>query len=287
MKPVYIRSVLVFTILLVNGVAGAQVKNNNQDNEEFKMSVVERNKEVVRNLYEQILNKRNFESLREIISDDFKGPDGNRGATAFEDRVAVLIEALPDIQWNIQELFGEGDKVMVRWRVEGTHTGPFMTISPTGKRVSNEGLGIYKLKDGKVINARVHTDRLGFLQELGVISPDLIRSLAANTQSDRVIFMDKFLVSSDVKEEFVARMNGNRDFIKELPGFVKDNVYEETAGNGTLVYITVAVWENEEALNQAKEAVQKEYERIEFNPAEFMEKLNIKVERGTYRELKE
>lgn len=285
MKSVCNRARLVLVILLIPGMAGAQVSDNNQNEKEFTMSVAERNKEIVRNLYEQSLNKRNFESLREYISEDFTGAAGKKGPEAFKERVDLLILAFPDIRWNIQELFGEDHKVLIRWKVEGTHTGAFMNIPATGEPVSNDGIGIYELNDGKIISARVQTDRLGFLQQLGVLPDDFIQSLNPGVLKDRVIFIDKFLVPTNVKEEFIARMNHNRDYIKGLPGFVHDNAYEQAAADETLVIITVAVWEDEEALNQAKEAVQSEYKRTGFNPAEFMERLKVKMERGTYRKL--
>lgn len=280
----YTRTNLVLVLLLIPGIAGAQVKDNNQNGEPFTMTITEKNKEIVQNLYEQSLNTRNFEYLRKIISDDFKGPGGKRGAEAFEDRVTPLIKAFSDVQWNIQEVFGEGDKVIIRWKLEGTHTKPFMNIEATGKPVSNEGIGIYELNYGKIINAWVQTDRLGFLEELGVLPSDFIASLGESVQKDRVIFIDKFWVPEKAKEEFITGMNYNRNFIKGLSGFVYDKVYEHIADVGSYVIITIAVWENEEALNRAKSSVQAEYKRVGFHPEEFMERLNIKMERATYRE---
>lgn len=282
-SPIHIC--LVLAILFAAGLASAQVTDNNQIEEECMISVTEKNKKIVQNLYEQALNKRNFETLQEYVSEEFTGPNGKKGGEAFKERIAPLITAFPDVQWNIQELIGEGDKVLIRWKLEGTHTGLFMNIAATGKPVSNDGIGIYKLNEGKIVNARVQTDRLGFLEDLGVLPSDFISSLAASAQEDRVIFIDKFLVPENSKEEFISRMNNNRNFIENLPGFVRDDVYESADEEGNLLIVTIAIWENEYSLNKAKEEVQAEYERIGFNPAEFMERLNIKMERGTYGEL--
>ena len=62
---------------------------------------------------------------------------------------------------------------MIKWTIQGTHTGQFQYIAPTGKKVSSTGIGIYTLKDGKINATQVLTDRLGFLQELGVLPADL------------------------------------------------------------------------------------------------------------------
>lgn len=99
------------------------------------------------------------------------------------------------------------------------------------------------------------------------------------------IFIDRFVVPKNSFEEFVQRMNYNRNFIKNIPGFIKDTAYERTDENGNIIVITIAVWASEELLNKAKETVQSEYKRIGFNPAEMLARLNITMERGTYTEI--
>jgi predicted ester cyclase/heme-degrading monooxygenase HmoA len=258
--------------------------NENTKNKEVNMSVIESNKEVVRKLYEQCLNKRNMALLQDFVSEDYVGIGGEKGSAAFEVPVAALIKALPDIQWKIEEIMGEGDKVVVRWKVQGTHTGPFQHFTATGNTVSNDGIGIYELKDGKIINAQVHTDRLGFLQQLEVLPSDLTLLSNKKAHKDHIRFIDKFLVPEKAKEEFMERVNINRNFIKTLPGFIEDAAYERTDEHGHLIFVTVAVWENEEALKKAKEAVQAEYEKQSFDPAAMFERLHISMDRGTYQE---
>ena len=99
------------------------------------------------------------------------------------------------------------------------------------------------------------------------------------------IFIDKFFVPADAAEEFVQRMNYNRTFLKKLQGFITDYGYKQTDEKGDAIIITVAVWESLDAIHKAKEAVQEEYKRIGFNPADFYEKFNIRMERGIYQEI--
>ena len=103
-----------------------------------------------------------------------------------------------------------------------------------------------------------------------------------HADSQQVFFIDKILVPAAAKQEFTERMNLNRAFIKQLAGFVKDEVYERRDEQGNFIYITVATWENEEALKKAKDAVQAEYKREGFNPAAFFERLKIVMDRGIY-----
>ncbi len=106
-----------------------------------------------------------------------------------------------------------------------------------------------------------------------------------NHNMKKQILIDKFFIPKNYIEEFTQRMNYNRNFIKNLPGFMNDEAYEQTDNAGNLIIITVAVWKNQDSLNNAKDAVQAEYKRIGFNPAEFYQRLNIKMERGLYHEL--
>ena len=98
------------------------------------------------------------------------------------------------------------------------------------------------------------------------------------------IFIDKFTVPEKSKQEFLERVRINRNFIKHLNGFIKDDAYERTDDNGNLIYMTIAVWENETVLKKAKEIVQAEYKKEGFNISEMFERLHIVMERNIYKE---
>lgn len=137
------------------------------------MTTIESNKEIVRRVYEEALNKRKMELLQDFVADDFPALKDKKGAAGFAEPVAPLIKAFPDIQWHIEQLIGEGDKVLVWWKWEGKHAAAFTGIEATGKTVINEGAAVFELKNGKIVKGKVQTDRLGFLQQLGVLPPDL------------------------------------------------------------------------------------------------------------------
>lgn len=101
----------------------------------------------------------------------------------------------------------------------------------------------------------------------------------------RQILIDRFIVPLNAKEEFLKRLHINRDFIKNLPGFVEDAAYEETDAKGEIKYITVAVWENAEALDKAKNTVLAEYQKQGFDVVEMYKRLNIKIERAIYKKM--
>jgi predicted ester cyclase len=66
-------------------------------------------------------------------------------------------------------MVAEGDRVVKRFTLRGTHTGDFNGIPPTGKQITFEGIDILQLADGKISEIWIAYDMLGVLQQLGVI----------------------------------------------------------------------------------------------------------------------
>src|SRR5207249_125382 len=89
---------------------------------------MERNKEVARRIYEEVLNKRDLEQLDELVRPDYIEHDplpGQReGLDGLKDRYGMLIKAL-DPQFTIEDLIAEGDRVVARWTNSGTNVGDF------------------------------------------------------------------------------------------------------------------------------------------------------------------
>lgn len=134
----------------------------------------EKNKEIVRKLYQDCLNKRNFELLKEFIAEDYAGIRGEKGPAGFTETVQSIIQAFPDIRWTIEDLIEAEDKVVVRWSWQGTHEGTFRGfLQASHKKVTDHAIVIYQFRDHKIIKAWIESDRLGFLQQIGVVPQDL------------------------------------------------------------------------------------------------------------------
>jgi predicted ester cyclase len=83
--------------------------------------------------------------------------------------VNSIYTAFPDLQATIEEMIAEGDKVVVRWAWQGTHQGEWQGIAPTGKQFKNEGITIYTLANGRIVDDRFQANGLGLMQQLGAI----------------------------------------------------------------------------------------------------------------------
>src|SRR2546423_11609415 len=75
---------------------------------------------------------------------------------------------LLDFHATIEEQIAEGDLVVTRWSVQGTHQGMFRGHSPTGKQMSVTGIVIDRIVDGKAVEGWVEIDTLHQIQRLGV-----------------------------------------------------------------------------------------------------------------------
>ncbi len=82
---------------------------------------------------------------------------------------AMVFAAFPDVQYTLNELLAEGDRVVARFRARGTQTGAFPGIPATGKAVAMSAIAIYRVAGGKVVEQWLEYDMLGLLQQLGVI----------------------------------------------------------------------------------------------------------------------
>lgn len=130
------------------------------------------NKAIAVRLLDQIWIHRNLDVLDELfaanaaihdpsISDLARGPEGAR------QYVEIFFAAFPDATATADDVIAEGDKVAVRWSMQGTHKGQLMGIPPTGKEVNITGQAIYKIVDGKIVEEWVNGDVLGVLQQIG------------------------------------------------------------------------------------------------------------------------
>jgi steroid delta-isomerase-like uncharacterized protein len=81
-----------------------------------------------------------------------------------------LWDGFPDLKINIDELVGEGDKVVWRITASGTHDGPFQGVPATGKPVTFGGQYTFRFEDGKIVERWSTLDRLSLLVQIGAVS---------------------------------------------------------------------------------------------------------------------
>lgn len=95
--------------------------------------------------------------------------------------LAAFTEGFPDLELTVVSVVAEGDLVAQRIQYQGTHTGFFQGLPPTGRKISVEGLELNQLdEDGRVVEHWFHLDALLLLQQVGlkvVPGPNLLSRL--------------------------------------------------------------------------------------------------------------
>ena len=134
--------------------------------------IQQQNRRNVERLFETF-NHDDLGPLDQLVAPEYVGPQGHKGPAGFGGVMHVLRAAFPDLRYTIDEVVADGDRVAVRWHWTGTHQAPFRGFPATGRSVSNSGTGIFRLVDGKVVAAGLETDRLGFLQQIGVVPENI------------------------------------------------------------------------------------------------------------------
>ena len=91
------------------------------------------------------------------------------GAQALKQVWPMLLRGLPDAHITIEDLIAEGDKVVSRNSVTGTHQGEYMGLPPTGKSVTYNEIFILRFVNGRVAETWGVVDVLSQLKQLGAI----------------------------------------------------------------------------------------------------------------------
>jgi steroid delta-isomerase-like uncharacterized protein len=98
-------------------------------------------------------------------------PGQGPGLEGLKDVLRSMRTGFPDIVFAIQEQITEGDKVASRFEWTGTHSGEFLGIPATGRRVAVWGFVFDRLEQGRIKETRILMDILGLMMQLGAIPP--------------------------------------------------------------------------------------------------------------------
>jgi len=134
--------------------------------------MADENVALARRWFEEVWNQKRSGTIRELLAPnciahgtsetggDLYGPEG------FLTLHARLIEAFPDIHIEVQDCFGTGDKIVVRWTATMHHLGNSLGMEATGAEVKIHGMGLARIVGGKVLETWDNWDKLGMFQQI-------------------------------------------------------------------------------------------------------------------------
>jgi predicted ester cyclase len=87
-------------------------------------------------------------------------------AVAWRNFQRNMIDPFSDMTFAPEEVVEGQHAVVVRQRVEATHTGAFLGIAATGRRIAWDTISIVHVRDGRVVGQWVQADLYGIVQQL-------------------------------------------------------------------------------------------------------------------------
>ncbi len=134
---------------------------------------LDEHKAIIRAHVAVLFNQQRIDRAEEFFTPDYLDhaplPGQAPGLAGAKHKWTTYLAAVPDMHATIDDVVAEGDKVAVRWTVQGTQRGELLGIPPTSRPVRFSGISLYRLAKGKIAEQWEQWDRLNLLQQLGVL----------------------------------------------------------------------------------------------------------------------
>lgn len=130
----------------------------------------ERNKQIARSFFEEVLDHGEFDRYAESHTKDFVAHGDNRDYTLDDDMAAAREErkALPDMKMRVNQILAERDLVAVYWTASGTNSQAGMGFPATGKKIRIDGMTLFRFKAEKISEEWSAWDMLSVMRQLGL-----------------------------------------------------------------------------------------------------------------------
>jgi len=129
------------------------------------------NERVVEAFLQDVINEHNGDHAINYLNPDMQWSGGTVGTVTGSANVAGLfasvVAAFPDAHITINDIFAQGDQVVVRVVVSGTQEGAILGIPASGRFVQWDGVDVYRLSDGKISNIWAGDDWTAILNDTG------------------------------------------------------------------------------------------------------------------------
>jgi predicted ester cyclase len=130
------------------------------------------NVDVIRRYTEECWGQGNLDLVDELVARDARPGFGfsGTGPKAYRDEIVATRGGLSDYQAKVEEIFGGGDAVAIRWSTTGRHTGLLFGNPPTNRNVAIVGVNIFHLRDGQIVDYYGEGAMPMLLTQIGALS---------------------------------------------------------------------------------------------------------------------
>lgn len=139
----------------------------------------EENKALIRRLYDEGINRHDAPAAAALYAVDTKNHGRTVGREGMQKVFHGLFSAFPDFNFRIDEATSEGDRVVCKVTMTGTHLGePALStafggllagVAPTGRKVEVLQFHSFRVRGGEIIEHAAVRDDLGMMKQLGII----------------------------------------------------------------------------------------------------------------------
>ena len=167
-------------------------------------AVVEANKRLVTRYVDEV-NKGNLDAFDELVDPSYVDrnpiPNQEPGIPGLKKAYQMFTDAFSNMVYDFEDVFGDGDLVVGRGVMHANHTGNFLGIAPTGKRLRWTGTRMFRVRDNKLVEGWINLDMLGLMQQLGAIPggdgqpvaerkefPELVPAGPGDPEANKAIF---------------------------------------------------------------------------------------------------
>lgn len=123
--------------------------------------------------YVDATNAGDLDLFDELVAPDYVEhqpvPGQGQGREELKKAYVMFNGPFPDLNYVFEDIIAEGDLVVGRGVISGTHKGEFFGVPATGKKVHWTGTRLFRLKDGRVTDGWINLDMLGLMQQMGVV----------------------------------------------------------------------------------------------------------------------
>jgi steroid delta-isomerase-like uncharacterized protein len=132
----------------------------------------EAHKVLAMRMYNEVISQGDLAALDDMIHDDFVEHEEMPGLPTDKSAPAAFVtmfrSAFPDLHASVEDILQDGDKLVVRARMSGTHKGEFMGMPPTDNKFDIQAIDIVEFRDDKVIAHWGVIDAAAMMGQLGV-----------------------------------------------------------------------------------------------------------------------
>ncbi|MHA5054542.1 ester cyclase [Streptomyces sp. SD15] len=133
-------------------------------------TATEKNMALMRTAYQRV-QSGDLDAAAELLTENFIAnlpgmPDPLHGREVWKLGTQAMLDGFPDLQFNVEDMFGADDKVGVRMHFCGTHQGTFQGVAATHRPVSFRSIELYRFEGNKIAEEWVAPDLTGLMQQI-------------------------------------------------------------------------------------------------------------------------